>query len=133
MDREANYVAVGAFVLLVAAMAAGFVLWYSESGDRRSYVRHEIYFEGSVSGLSEGSSVRYLGVAVGRVLRIGLDPRDASRVRVVADISEDTPIRSPTPSRASRCRASRACCSWTSSPPIRRGRASMRCRACSTR
>lgn len=99
MDRDPNYVAVGAFMVLLAAMATGFVLWYSESGDRRSYVRHEIYFEGSVFGLSEGSSVRYLGVAVGRILRIGLDPRDPSRVRVVANISEDTPIHPDTVAR----------------------------------
>ena len=36
MDRDANYVAVGAFVLLLLGMTAGFVLWYSETGDRRS-------------------------------------------------------------------------------------------------
>jgi phospholipid/cholesterol/gamma-HCH transport system substrate-binding protein len=99
MDRDPNYVAVGIFVVLLTAMATGFVLWYSESGDRRSYVRHEIYFDGSVFGLSEGSSIRYLGVSVGRILRIGLDPRDPSRVRVVADISEDTPIHEDTVAR----------------------------------
>jgi phospholipid/cholesterol/gamma-HCH transport system substrate-binding protein len=99
MDRDANYVTVGAFVLLLLAMAAGFVLWYSETGDRRSYQRYEIYFDGSVFGLSEGGSVRYLGVAVGRVARIGLDPRDASRVRVLADIADDTPIDEATVAR----------------------------------
>jgi phospholipid/cholesterol/gamma-HCH transport system substrate-binding protein len=99
MDRDANYVAVGTFVLLLLAMAAGFVLWYSETGDRRSYQRYEIYFDGSVFGLSQGGSVRYLGVAIGRVTRIELDPRDASRVRVVADISEDTPIEDDTVAR----------------------------------
>lgn len=99
MDRDANYVAVGAFVLLLAAMATGFVLWYSDTGDRRAYARHEIYFDGSVFGLSEGSSVRYLGVAVGRVVRIGLDPRDPRRVRIVADVAEDTPIESNTVAR----------------------------------
>jgi phospholipid/cholesterol/gamma-HCH transport system substrate-binding protein len=96
MDRDANYVAVGAFVLLLLAMATAFVLWYSETGDRRSYQRYEIYFDGSVFGLSQGGSVRYLGVSVGRVTRIQLDPRDASRVRIVADISEDTPIKGDT-------------------------------------
>ena len=68
MDREANYVAVGAFVLLVLCLAAGFVLWYSDTADE-AQERYEIYFTGSVSGLSEGSSVRYLGVVVGRVAR----------------------------------------------------------------
>jgi len=99
MEREANYVAVGAFVLLLLAMAVGFVLWYSETGDRRNYQRYEIYFEGSVFGLSEGGSVRYLGVAVGRVVRIGVDPRDSGRVRVIADIYEDTPITDNTVAR----------------------------------
>ena len=99
MDRDANYVAVGAFVLLLLAIGIGFVLWYSETGDRRSYQRYEIYFDGSVSGLSEGGSVRYLGVAVGRVVRIDLDPRDPSRVKVVADIAEDTPIAGTTVAR----------------------------------
>jgi phospholipid/cholesterol/gamma-HCH transport system substrate-binding protein len=92
MDREANYVAVGAFVLLMLAMAAGFVLWYSDSSDGQAMKRYEIYFAGSVSGLSEGSSVRYLGVVVGRVTRIAIDPRDPRRVRVVVDIGEDAPV-----------------------------------------
>jgi phospholipid/cholesterol/gamma-HCH transport system substrate-binding protein len=98
MDREANYVAVGAFVLLVLVMAAGFVLWYSDAGDQ-AVRRYEVYFEGSVSGLSEGSSVRYLGVVVGRVAHIGIDPRDPRRVRVVADINADTPIGRDTVAR----------------------------------
>jgi phospholipid/cholesterol/gamma-HCH transport system substrate-binding protein len=99
MDREANYVAVGAFVLLMLAMAAGFVLWYSDSADGKAMRRYEIYFGGSVSGLSEGSSVRYLGVVVGRVSRIGIDPREPRRVRVVADIEDDTPITPDTVAR----------------------------------
>jgi phospholipid/cholesterol/gamma-HCH transport system substrate-binding protein len=99
MEKDANYVAVGTFVLLLLAMAVTFVFWYSETGDKRSYQRYEIYFDGSVFGLSEGGSVRYLGVAVGRVHRIELDPRAAGRVRVIADISEDTPITSDTVAR----------------------------------
>lgn len=99
MDREANYIAVGAFVLLVLAMAAGFVLWYSDAADGQAVRRYEVYFEGSVSGLSEGSSVRYLGVVVGRVANIGIDPRDARRVRVVADINADAPVGRDTVAR----------------------------------
>jgi phospholipid/cholesterol/gamma-HCH transport system substrate-binding protein len=92
MEREARYAAVGAFVILVTALAVLFVYWYSEGRDRRSYVRHEIYFVGSVTGLSEGGSVRYLGVEVGKIRRIRLDPRSATRVQVVVEIDQQTPI-----------------------------------------
>jgi phospholipid/cholesterol/gamma-HCH transport system substrate-binding protein len=92
MEREANYAAVGAFVLLVLSMAGLFVYWYSEAREHRSYTRYEIYFDGSVSGLTRGASVRYLGVDVGRVVRMSIDPRNASRVAVVVDIDSTTPI-----------------------------------------
>jgi len=92
MEREANYLAVGSFVLLVVVMGFLFVYWYSASIEHRFYVRYEIYFDGSVSGLSEGGPVRYLGVDVGRVIRIRIDPRAANRVQVIADIDATTPI-----------------------------------------
>jgi len=92
MEREANYVAVGAFMLLVTVMAALFVYWYSDSREQHHYTRYEIYFDGSVTGLSEGGSVRYLGVEIGRVVRIRLDQRAADRVQVVVDIDSSTPI-----------------------------------------
>ena len=92
MEREANYLAVGSFVLLLVVMGFLFVYWYSASIDQRLYVRYEIYFDGSVSGLSEGGQVRYLGVDVGRVVRIRIDPRADNRVQVIADIDATTPI-----------------------------------------
>ncbi len=96
MEREARYAAVGAFVILVAAMAAMFVYWYSDGRDSRSFEPYEIYFVGSITGLSEGGSVRYLGVEVGKVRRIRLDRRSATRVQVVVDIDKATPISNRT-------------------------------------
>ena len=96
MEREANYTAVGAFVLLIATMAGLFVYWYAGSSDARDYKRYEIYFEGSVSGLNRGSTVRYLGVEVGRVVAIRIDKRAANRVQVIADIDSQAPISKQT-------------------------------------
>jgi phospholipid/cholesterol/gamma-HCH transport system substrate-binding protein len=96
MEREANYTAVGAFVLLIATMAGLFVYWYAGSSDARDYKRYEIYFEGSVSGLNRGSTVRYLGVEVGRIAMIRIDQRAADRVQVIADIDSSTPISKST-------------------------------------
>jgi phospholipid/cholesterol/gamma-HCH transport system substrate-binding protein len=101
MEREANYTAVGAFVLLVTVMAGLFVYWYSEGRDRRNYTSYEIYFQGSVSGLSEGGPVRYLGVDVGRVHRIRLDTRSPERVQVIADIDQSAPISEQTTAQLS--------------------------------
>lgn len=96
MERDANYVAVGAFVLLITAMAALFVYWYSDTRDQRTFNRYEIYFDGSVGGLGAGSQVRYLGVDVGRVVRIKLDPRTADLVQVIVDIDASAPISART-------------------------------------
>lgn len=96
MERDANYVAVGAFTLLVIAMAAAFVVWYSESGDARNYTPYEIYFTGSVSGLTTGSPVRYLGVDVGSVRRITLNKERPDSVKVLASVDVDAPITGAT-------------------------------------
>ncbi len=92
MDRDTNYVAVGAFVLLVTAMASSFVYWYTGQREKHTYQRYEIYFRGTVSGLTAGSPVRYLGVDVGKVVRLELDPAERKRVQVIADIESAAPI-----------------------------------------
>ena len=96
MEREANYAAVAAFVLIVALIGALFVYWYSDTREHRDYNRYEIYFTGSVSGLDKGGAVRYLGVGVGRVVDIRIDPRDSSRVQVIVDIDARTPVSTHT-------------------------------------
>ncbi|HEY0684240.1 MAG TPA: MlaD family protein [Steroidobacter sp.] len=96
MERDAHYVAVGAFILLVVAMGIGFVLWYTDANDGREYERYEIYFTGSVSGLDRGSPVRFLGVDVGRVRRLAIDPTDATRVHVVVEVDKSAPISAAT-------------------------------------
>ncbi len=92
MEREANYAAVGAFVLLITAMAGLFVYWYTGSREHRDFTRYEVYFDGSVSGLTQGAPVRYLGVNVGRVVSMYIDKRNAGRVQVIVDIDSATPV-----------------------------------------
>lgn len=96
MEREANYTAVGAFVLLVVTMAGLFVYWYTGSSEKRSYTRYEVYFDGTVSGLDVGGSVRFLGVDIGRVVRIRIDSRANNRVQVVVDVDSTTPVSDKT-------------------------------------
>ncbi len=96
MERDAKYVTVALFALACVAAAVAFIWWYSGRGDQRDYQSYEIYFEGTVSGLSKGSPVRYLGVDVGRVSGLAIDKLDAGRVRVVAEIDSTAPISGAT-------------------------------------
>jgi phospholipid/cholesterol/gamma-HCH transport system substrate-binding protein len=77
-------------------MAVMFVYWYSDSREHRNYQRYEVYFAGSVSGLERGAAVRYLGVDVGRVVGMHIDPRDSARVQILVDIDSSAPVSSKT-------------------------------------
>lgn len=99
MDRDAKYAAVALFALLAIVAAVAFVLWYSGASERREYVRYEIYFDGSVSGLDRGSPVRYLGVDVGRVRNLSVDRLNPGRVKVLAEVDSRAPISGATQAR----------------------------------
>ena len=99
MERDARYAVVALFALAAVAAAVAFVWWYSGQGDRRTYDRYEIHFEGSVSGLAQGSPVRYLGVDVGRVEHLSVSRKDPGRVRVVAEIDSEAPLSGATRAR----------------------------------
>jgi phospholipid/cholesterol/gamma-HCH transport system substrate-binding protein len=99
VERDARYAAVALFALAAIAAAFAFVWWYSGQGDRRAYERYEVYFEGSVSGLSQGSPVRYLGVDVGRVRNLSVDRDDPGRVKVLAEVDSAAPLSGATRAR----------------------------------
>jgi phospholipid/cholesterol/gamma-HCH transport system substrate-binding protein len=99
VERDAKYAAVAAFALLAVVATVAFVLWYSGHGERLDYVRYEIYFDGSVSGLARGSPVRYLGVDVGRVENLSVDRANPGRVKVLADVDSRAPVSGATRAR----------------------------------
>jgi len=96
VERDAKYATVALFALACIAAAVAFIWWYSGRGDRRDYTNYEIYFDGSVSGLSQGSPVRYLGVDVGRVQTMAVDKSDPGRVKTVVEIDSTAPISGAT-------------------------------------
>jgi len=93
VETRAEYVLVGAFVLALVVALAVALLWFARVQFNSKAVSYDVYFEGSVSGLNNGSDVRYSGVPVGRVTDIELDPNDPQRVRVTVEIKPDVVIR----------------------------------------
>ena len=93
METNANHVAVGSFVLLAMAGLIGFVLWLGKAEIDREFDAYNIYFTGSVSGLSVASQVRYRGVPVGTVIAIRIDPDNSEQVQVTIEVTKGTPIK----------------------------------------
>jgi phospholipid/cholesterol/gamma-HCH transport system substrate-binding protein len=93
VETKANHVAVGSFVLLAIVGLIGFVLWLGKAEIDREFDAYNIYFTGSVSGLSIASQVRYRGVPVGTVTAIRIDPDNSEQVQVTIEVTKDTPIK----------------------------------------
>jgi phospholipid/cholesterol/gamma-HCH transport system substrate-binding protein len=94
METRANYVLVGTFVLAVLAGVFVSILWLAHAQFNRQFAYYDIYFSGSVTGLSVGASVNYNGVAIGKVTEIRLDPSNPDQVRVTVELDATAPIKS---------------------------------------
>lgn len=92
METRSSYVIVGTFVLAFVAAIFAFVIYIAKVQFDEAVVPYYSYFSGSVTGLQEGSAVRYRGVAVGVVSDIRIAPEDASMVRVTMELPASTPI-----------------------------------------
>ena len=91
METKANYVIVGAGLIVFLAALTGFIVWIA--GFRTDRVEYRVLFDQSVAGLSEGSVVRFKGVQVGTVQEIRLQEEAPVDVVVRIAVAPDTPIR----------------------------------------
>lgn len=93
MENRSNDLLVGSFVLLFVVATLGFLGWLTNRDIAGDVQQYEIYLRQSVTGLQSGSPVRFLGVPVGVVTDVRIDPETMNRVRVSIEVPEDTPIR----------------------------------------
>lgn len=93
METKANYVLIGAFVLLATGALALFTLWIAGNPFSRSYKDYDVIFSGPVNGLSEGGEVRFNGIKVGEVTTLRLDRLDPNRVIAHIRVEQQTPVR----------------------------------------
>src|SRR4051794_9636452 len=66
------YLRVGALVLAGLALAVGFILFFTANRLGSRNALYETYIRESVQGLEVGAPVRFRGVAIGRVVEVGL-------------------------------------------------------------
>ncbi len=101
METKANYVLIGAFTLATAAFLLLFGLWAAKYSSDRDWQEYRVIFSEPVTGLTEGSSVQYNGIAVGTVETLGLDQKDPRRVIALLKIKADTPVKVDTRAKLS--------------------------------
>jgi phospholipid/cholesterol/gamma-HCH transport system substrate-binding protein len=92
MYEQTNYLAVGLFVLIGAIVLLAVGSWVGGVGKTVPMSQYTIIFERDVNGLSEGSPVRYMGVAVGQVTTIQLFHAQRTAIEVRIEVASTTPV-----------------------------------------
>ena len=84
--RKTSKFMIGLFVTMGTLIGIVFIVWMGASKYFEKGITYVTYFDESVQGLQVDSSVKYRGVEVGRVLKIGVAP-DNRLVEVVMKIN----------------------------------------------
>ncbi|OXS99259.1 hypothetical protein B7H23_13835 [Notoacmeibacter marinus] len=92
METRANYVAVGAFTIVLLLAAFGFVYWTSGAGDKAEMVPVQFQIPGSASGLTRGSLVTFNGVRVGTISSVFIDGSRPDVALANAQVDIATPV-----------------------------------------
>lgn len=90
MENKAHALAAGIFVAVLTVLVLALAAWLTrDTGVRDTY---EISTKEAVTGLQEQAPVRFRGVDVGKVKRIGFDPKSVGSVLVRLEVDRDTPL-----------------------------------------
>ena len=101
METKANYVLIGAFTIAVTVFLLLFALWAAKYSSERSWQEYLVIFNEPVTGLTEGSSVQYNGIAVGTVDDLMLAPEDPRQVIARLRLQANAPVKVDTRARLS--------------------------------
>jgi phospholipid/cholesterol/gamma-HCH transport system substrate-binding protein len=101
METKANYVLIGAFTIAVSVFLLLFGLWAAKFSSERSWQEYFVVFNEPVTGLSQGSSVQYNGIAIGTVEELSLAPQDPRRVIARVKLQADAPVKVDTRAKLS--------------------------------
>ncbi|WP_108663266.1 MlaD family protein [Acuticoccus kandeliae] len=96
METRANYVAIGAFVILVLFGAFASLYWLYRSSEPGATEVVRIIFPEPVTGLSNGGSVLFNGIRVGEVTRLEFAPEGGDNVIAITRLNPRAPIKTDT-------------------------------------
>ena len=92
MKRKLDPFKLGLFVLCGAAIVIGGLLWIGATQILEKTKTYVTYFDKSIGGLNTGSSVKHLGIKIGRISSISLVRHD-TLVRVEIKLKPDFEVK----------------------------------------
>ena len=93
MNNKVNYTLIGFMVFIGVAMILGFSYWLLKPTQERKTAKYIIYFNESVLGLNIDAPVKYRGISVGKVTKLGINPSNSEQVEVLVTILRTTPVK----------------------------------------
>ncbi len=96
MESKINYTIVGLFVVILTAALLSVTFWLTRQYGQQSYDSYYVHLSESVAGLNIDAAVKYRGVDVGSVIRIGLKANNPEMVELLLNINQEIPIKTDT-------------------------------------
>jgi len=94
MRNRSQKIRLGVFLFVSLALLLAVIAYFTA---REFFEKEDVYYvsyEGvSVSGLEVGSPVKYMGIKVGTIKDINIDPQNVNKVIVQLALKPDTPIK----------------------------------------
>lgn len=90
MENKSHALAAGSFVLVLMALLVALTLWLTR--DRHDYDLYELSTSDAISGLQTQATVRYKGVAVGKVTDITFDESKHGNVLIRIAVDRRAPV-----------------------------------------
>jgi phospholipid/cholesterol/gamma-HCH transport system substrate-binding protein len=93
METKANYVAVGAFVVICIIGLVVSIMWLAGVQYAQEYSYYTANFKGPVTGIGKGTVTRFNGIDVGRIADLQFNPNDPQAVIVTLQVQPRLNIR----------------------------------------
>lgn len=94
MENKSHALAAGSFVLALIALMLGLVFWLTKDANKGRI--YEISTTETVSGLQNQAPVRFKGVLIGKVTRMGFDPKSTGHVLIRIEVDPHAPVTQTT-------------------------------------
>ena len=94
MENKAHALIAGVFVVVVTVLLALLAIWLTRDNTQRNL--YEMSTSETISGLQPQAAVRFRGVPVGKVERIGFDEKVKGNVLILVSIDRAAPVTKST-------------------------------------